>query len=140
MVDLAEYALYRCIEFKEGDEQITYSFEILDDCRVSDDAITNCVRNNIKRFSSRPANGLPADTDIELRERATSFINRSYIRESSDTAAFVEDDGENVNDHNADDDWLQPTYDKENDVLQLMVSVTHLVRVKLADVIQLLLE
>ena len=137
MVDLAEYALYRCIKF-EGDEQITYSFKILDDCKVSDDAITNCVRKNIKRFSSRPANSLPADTDIELCERPTSFIDHSYIGGTSDTAAFVEDNGENVDDHNADDYWLQPTYDKGNDVLQLMVSVAHFVRVKLVDVIQLL--
>ena len=121
MIDLAEYALYRCIE--EEDNKITYSFEILDDCKVSDDAITNCVRKNIKRFSSRPANSTTANTDIELRERATSFINRSYIRESSDSAVFVEDNNEDAEDHDIDDGWLQPKYDKENDVLQLMVSV-----------------
>lgn len=121
MVDLAEYALYRCIE--EGDKQITYSFDILDDCKVSDDAITNCARNRIKRFSSRPVKSSAADTDIELRERTTSFTSHYSIRETSDTAAFVEDNDENVNDHNAVDDWLQPIYDKENDVLQLMVSV-----------------
>ena len=119
---MAEYALYRCIE--EADEQITYSFEILDDCKVSDDAITNYVREKIQRFSSRPANSSTADTDIELQEKATSFINCSYIRESSNSVVFVEDNGKDVNDHDADDDWLQPKYDKENDVLQLMVCVS----------------
>ena len=121
MVDLAEYALYRCIE--DGDKQITYSFDILDDHKVSDDAITNCVRKRFKRFSSRPVNSSGADTDIELHERTTNFTRHYSIRETSDIAAFVEDNDENVNDHNVVDNWLQPTYDKENDVLQLMVSV-----------------
>lgn len=120
-IDLAEYALYRCI--KEEHKQITYSFEILDDCKPSNDVITQCVRNRIKRLSLRPGNSSTVDMGLELQERP---INHCYVRENSGANMFEGDNIENAHgkdDNDADDDWLQPNYDKDNDVLQLMVSI-----------------
>ena len=124
MVDLAEYVLYRCIK-EEGPmhklKKITYSFEILDDCKACGGALANFVGQKIKRFSSRPPDSLTADR--QSLERSTSFINRSF---NSIAYAHVPEGDGNENGYDdgddGDDKWLQPEYDKDNDVLQLMVS------------------
>ena len=118
MVDLAEYALYRCIK-KDPEEhvehklkKITYSFEILDDCRACDGAIGIFFRQKLNMFSSKSANS--STVDRQSLERATLFVNHSY------TQVLEGDGGENG--YEDDNKWLQPKYDKDNDVLQLMVS------------------
>lgn len=122
MIDLAEYALYQCIKEEEHEHKlksITYFFELLDDCKTCNGVITNYIGEKIKRFSSRPANSVAVDRGSQ--ERTTSFINRSYVIENnythSSSAPALEDD------RKYDDKWLQPKYDKDNDVLLLMVSV-----------------
>ena len=112
--------LYRCIK-EEGDvhklKKITYSFEILDDCKACDGALANFISQKIKRFSSRPADSLTADR--QSLERTTCFINHSF--DSTTYGHIPEGDG-GENGYHGDDKWLQPGYDKDNDVLQLMVS------------------
>ena len=110
MIELAEYALYQCC-IDEKDNQITYSFEIIDDYRTSDGI--NCI----KKFFSMNANN-NGKVNLELQGRHTGFTNHILESEDSDS---IED--KNEHDCDADDEWLQPKYCKDNDVLQLMVSI-----------------
>ena len=121
MVDLAELALYQCITEEEHEhklKKITYSFEFLEDCKTCDGVVANFVGQKMKWFSSRPANGVTAGGE-SLEERTTFFINRSL--DSSSYTHMLEGDG-GENGQKNDKKWLQPGYDKDNDVLQLMVS------------------
>ena len=114
MVDLAEYVLYQCIKQEEHAEhnlkKITYSFEILDDCNACDSVIGNFFGQKLNKFFSKSANS--STIDRRPRGRSTFYVNHSYIE--------VFDDGKDG--YVDDDEWLQPEYDKDNDVLQLMVS------------------
>lgn len=124
-VDLAELALYQCITEEEHEHEhklkkITYSFELLDDCKTCDGAVANFVGKKLKIFSSRPANSVTTDRE-SLEERTTVFINQSFDSIDNIYTLIPEGDG-GENGHKNDDKWLQPGYDKDNDVLQLMVS------------------
>ena len=125
MVDLAELALYQCITEEEHKrvhrlKKITYSFELLEDCKINDGgAIANYIGGKMKMFSSRPAN---SDRESQ-EERTTVFINHSIDSASASNTYTVVPEGDGgENGHKNDDKWLQPGYDKDNDVLQLMVS------------------
>ena len=118
MVDLAEYALYRCIEEEDKNKQkkIIYSFELLDDCTTCDGAITNFVSQKVKKLFMKPNNNLPVDR--EAIEMSTSISNpHAYVRQSSHITVVEEGD-----DYRGNIKWLQPKYNKQNDILQLMVS------------------
>ena len=125
MVDLAEYALYQCcIDENEEEKQITYFFEILDDCRTCDGKISSFIHETIRRFLSRSANSPTVDGNVELQIETTSFVNPPYVIENTDSReTFQENNRENELDCDANDEWLQPIYDKDNDVLQLMVCI-----------------
>ena len=122
---MAEYALYQCcIDENEKEKQITFIFEILDDCRTCDGIISSYIGERVKRFLSRSANSPTIDESVVFPEVTTSFVNPPYIiMENTDSRETLQGNNcENGHDHDANNKWLQPIYDKDKDVLQLMVS------------------
>ena len=103
MIELAEYALYQCC-IDEGDDQTIYSFKILDDYRTSDG--TGCIKNIKMALSKNACEKGYENLELQGNNTGTNVYNN-----------------EHDHDYDADDKWLQPKYCKDNDVLQLMVSI-----------------
>ena len=114
-LEMAEVALSRCVsKHYDSDrriDQITYSFEFIDDFDVPYSTITGCMKH-IGLIKSTPTMP-PHEIEFSPLRRGKSS---GFKKIDSNTLNRIQ----NEDDH--DEEWLQSDYDGNNHVLHLMVS------------------